>query len=280
MKSNLLLLIRSLVLGTTFLISSLNAVSQNVNIPDANFKKRLLRNELINTNADREIQITEAAAFTGGIDVSYQNISDLIGIEAFTALTSLYCSNNQLTSLDVSANTALTQLWCHRNQLNSLDVSANTALTELYCSDNQLTSLDVTANTALTVLVCSGNQLTSLDVSANTAFISLFCSSNQLTSLDVSANTALISLFCSSNQLTSLDVSANTALTQLGCSNNQLTSLNVQNANNTELRSFRAYDNPNLSCIQVDNVVWSTANWTAPYKINATARFSVACTAK
>jgi hypothetical protein len=34
-------------------------------------------------------------------------------------------------ALDVSQNTALTELWCENNQLTSLDVSQNTALTGL-----------------------------------------------------------------------------------------------------------------------------------------------------
>jgi hypothetical protein len=87
--------------------------------------------------------------------------------------------------LDVSQNTALTNLYCYNNQLTSLDVSANTALTSLNCYNNQLTSLDVSGNTALTSLQCYNNQLTSLDVSGNTALTSLQCQNNPLTSLDL-----------------------------------------------------------------------------------------------
>gem|GEM_PF-4127697 len=144
-----------------------------------------------------------------------------------TALTSLYCYNNQLTSLDVSQNTALKSLSCIENQLTTLDVSQNTALTSLNCWNNQLTSLDISKNTTLTSLGCNGNQLTSLDVSQNTALAQLSCGDNQLTTLDVGQNTALAQLSCGGNQLTSLDVSQNTALTRLECSNNQLTSLDV-----------------------------------------------------
>ena len=116
---------------------------QNVNIPDANFKAYLVGNTAINTNGDSEIQVSEAAAFTGTINCSWMNISNLTGIEAFTALTTLYCHLNQLSSLDVSQNTALTYLDCEYNQLSSLDVSQNTALTVLQCGGNQLSSLDV-----------------------------------------------------------------------------------------------------------------------------------------
>ena len=178
------------------------------------------------TPADMENIAAITSLHVPGTDDA-SGLTSLQGIEYFESLTYLNCSNNQLTSLDVSANTALTYLDCFLNQLTSLDVSANTALTELYCSYNPLTSLDVSANTALTLLFCYDNQLTSLDVSANTALTQLYCSINQLTSLDVSANTALTVLYCFSNQLTSLDMSANTALTELDCANNSLTSLDV-----------------------------------------------------
>ena len=160
------------------LLYGCNQNEKIVNIPDANFKAYLLGNSLINTNGDTEIQVSEANAFTGGIslvepkeegeggmdDIKGMNISNLTGIEAFTALTLLNCWGNQLTSLDVSQNTALTILSCGENQLTSLDVSQNTALTTLLCASNQLTTLDVSQNTALTLLGCAGNQLTSLDV--------------------------------------------------------------------------------------------------------------------
>jgi len=71
------------------------------------------------------------------------NISDLTGIEDFTALDDLRCYSNQLTNLDLTANTALTFLDCSDNQLSILDVSNNSSLVILSCHDNQLTSLDI-----------------------------------------------------------------------------------------------------------------------------------------
>jgi len=174
---------------------------QNVNIPDANFKAYLVGDNYINTNGDSEIQVSEATAFNGTITCDFMNISDLTGIEAFTALTSLYCGYNQLTSLDVSNNLALTKLWCNGNQLTSLDVSSNLALTSLYCWENQFTSLDVSNNLALTTLLCFYNFLTSLDLSNNTALELLNCETNQLTSLDLRSgnNVNLDSLNCRNN---------------------------------------------------------------------------------
>ena len=208
-------------------------------VPDNNFEQALIDLGLDNTLDD---SVTTASIDTVTIlDVSGKSIADLTGIEAFTALTQLYCGFNQLTSLDVSSNTALTVLYCNYNQLDTLNVSSNTALTELYCDNNQLDTLDVSSNTALTVLYCYNNQLDTLNVSSNTALTELVCNNNQLDTLDVSSNTALQYLFCSYNQLTSLGVSGNTALKELGCSNNLLTSLDV--SSNTDLTILDCYNN-------------------------------------
>ena len=163
-----------------------------------------------------------------------------LNLSGCTALTTLECRDNRLTSLDLSGCTALTTLDCSDNKLTSLDVSGCTALTTLDCQENELTSLDVSGSTALTKLECDRNQLTSLDVSGCTALTSLYCTGNSLTSLDVSGCTALTSLYCSNNQLTSLDVSKNTALTELGCSYNLLRRLNVEGCTNmSSLNCFK-----------------------------------------
>ena len=204
-------------------VQSAGVAIDNTNFPDANFRTIV---EYYDTNKDSSLSDTEIAAVEE-IDCYDKGISNLKGIEYFTALRSLNCGYNQLTSLDVSKNTALTKLYCKKNQLTVLDVSKNTALTGLNCGYNQLTSLDVSKNTALTHLDCGRNQLTELDVSKNTSLTVLDCDKNQLTSLDVSKNTALTKLYCKKNQLTVLDVSKNTALTGLNCGYNQLTSLDV-----------------------------------------------------
>jgi Leucine-rich repeat (LRR) protein len=214
---------------------------QQTYVPDNNFEAYLEAYGMGNGIPNDDYVTTANIITVTYLDVYGQNIADLTGIEAFTALTTLSCGDNQLTSLDVSQNTALTELICGENQLTSLDVSQNTALTFLQCWDNQLSSLNVSQNTALDTLLCADNHLTSLDVQYNTALTVLYCYFNQLTSLNVSANTALTVLNCVSNQLTSLDVSGATALTDLYCINNQLTSLDV--SQNTALTTLLCDDN-------------------------------------
>jgi hypothetical protein len=197
--------------------------------------------------------------------VCVQNQLTSLDINQNTALTDLFCGSNQLTSLDVSQNTALEFMSCGANQLISLNVNGAAALTQLSCGVNQLTSLDVSTNTSLTSFSCNSNQLTSLNINGATALTNLDCSFNQLTSLDVSTNTALDEIHCYNNQLQSLDVSNNTNLLRLYCNYNQLTTLDFRNGNNTYVLNWGQFwctNNPNLTCINVDDATLSTANWT------------------
>ena len=239
-------------LSLLLLLLPILAFGQTTLIPDTAFEQALIDLGYDTGTPDGSVPTVNISSVTDLLVYS-KNISDLTGIEDFTALTELRCQSNQLTSLDVSNNTALVGLGCNDNQLTSLDLSNNTALSGLACGSNQLTSLDVSNNTSLTLLGCFYNQLTSLDVSDNTA---------------------LTELTCDGNQLTSLDVSNNTALTFLNCSDNQLTCLNVKNGNNTNMTYLIGVNNPNLSCIEVDDSTYSTANWTI---IDSQTSFSEDC---
>jgi len=211
-------------------------LGQSTPIFDANFEQALI-NLGYDTGTPNGSVPTSNINTVDELFISNQNISDLTGIEDFTALTDLDCENNQLTSIIISGVTALTNLNCSYNQLTSLDVSGNTILTDLNCSYNQLTGLDLSNITTLTYLDCDNNQLTSLDISQNTALTSLWCHTNQLTSLD------------------------------------------IRNGNNTNMNiSLGVQNNPNLSCISVDDVSWSTTNWTvANGNIDPQHSFSTNC---
>ena len=85
-------------------------------------------------------------------------------MDGTTGLEFLDCSENQLTSLDVSKLTSLTILKCYSNQLTSLDVSKLTKLKDLDCSANLLTALDITPLTGLTKLICGYQKSGSLNL--------------------------------------------------------------------------------------------------------------------
>ena len=240
-----------LSLSLALLLAFLCAVAMaDVPVDQAHFPDENFRNVVLTLGDGDSVLTDQEIKNTTELICKYEGIKSLDGIEYFTALTKLDCSDNELTSLDVSGMTALTVLYCHCNQLTALDVSNNKALEQLYCSDNGLTALDVSNNKALEQLLCTDNQLTALDISNNTALETLSCRVNQLSELDVSNNTALTELNCEENQLSSLDVSNSTGLEQLYCYGNQLTTLNV--STNTALRFLHCTSN-SLTELDVSN---------------------------
>ena len=148
------------------------------NFPDANFRSYVTSSGF-DQNSDNHLSNAEIQLVTM-INVNSKGISNMKGIEYFTALQELLCGNNySLTSLNVSANKALTKLDCSSNSLTSLDVSKNTALTELYCPDNQIKGaamdnlVNGLPNTDGTLYVCkkdaaNDNVITSSQVSVAT----------------------------------------------------------------------------------------------------------------
>jgi len=76
-------------------------------------------------------------------------------------ITEIWCSDNQLTSLNVQGLglTTLQELYCARNQLTELNVQGCTSLQRLQCFGNQLPELNVQGLTALRELSCYGNQI-------------------------------------------------------------------------------------------------------------------------
>jgi hypothetical protein len=124
-------------------------------------------------------------------------------------------------------------------------------------------------------LQIAGNSITDLTgIEDFTALDWLYCNHNQLTSLDLSQNLLLLTLICHNNQLSSIDISQNSLLNAIGCENNQLNCLNVKNGNNSNFQFINLVNNPNLTCIEVDNVNYSINNWTS---VDQGATFSANC---
>lgn len=176
-----------------------------------------------------------AGITTMNIDNCYPSLTDLSGIEYFSNLEELYCSQLKIETLDVSSLKKLKQLDCSDNgSLTALNVSGLTNLEALYCDNTGLTSLDVSGLENLTQLWCSqSNSLETLKFGENDKLTELRCFECNLSSLDVSSFTALETLDCSYNQnLTSLTLGNLAALTYLSCYNCQLSKLDVSGLTN------------------------------------------------
>ena len=95
-------------------------VAQRTFIPDDSFEQVLINLDLddifddsVNTSAIDTLQLLE---------ISNKGITDLTGIEDFSALSYLFCHNNQLQELDLSNNTDLFEVNCSSNQLVLLSI--------------------------------------------------------------------------------------------------------------------------------------------------------------
>jgi len=161
------------------------------------------------------------------LDCSYQNLDGTMDLSACSNLTTLNCSGNQLTELNVSGCSALTYLNCADNQIETLNIDGCTALAGLDLTGNQLPSLNLSGRTNLLYVNCWNNQLIAIDVSDCTALVSLQCGYNQLALLTVTGCTSLHELDCESNQLSALDLTGDSSLYWLNCQNNQIESLDV-----------------------------------------------------
>jgi len=249
------------ILLLLFVLPLLVIGQQQTHVPDDNFEQALINLGYDNV-LDDSVITSNINVITSLLIPNFNGIVDMTGIEDFTALIELVCWYGNISYLDVSNNVLLEKLDCRNNQLTSLNVSNNPLLKELWFSENMITSIDLSSCIDLYYLLALENQLSSLDVSANIKLEILGCHFNQLTTLDVSTAPHLESLGCAGNQISELDLSENINLTDFDCRHNNLSSLDVRNGNNFNLPHFSCEYNPNLDCINVDDVQYSNMNWT------------------
>ncbi len=195
--------------------------------PDANFRSYLLEKFPNGYITSDDVNSTTV------IDVMGKNISNLLGIQYFTALITLACENNNLTSLpDLSALTQLERLRCNHNRLTSLPYLPS-SLEYLYLNDNRFTEFYMNGRTNLSML--------SLDDCPNLKTVSVNNNSS-LFYLSLHNCSALTTLYCYSNNLSALGLSGCTKLEYLNCEHNSLNGL-IYMEENPALKKVYASDN-------------------------------------
>ncbi|RXM48291.1 T9SS type A sorting domain-containing protein [Flavobacterium sp. YO12] len=245
-------------------------------IPDSSFEDQLILLNIDRDGKNGKVK-TESIAKVTNLGLSGKGISDLTGIQDFTSLQQITANNNNITTVDFSQNQALTSVNLFANKLTYINVSKNIALTSLDLSFNSLSNIDLTNNINLKSVQIYFNKLSSLNVTKNTKLSTLFVNGNMLTSLNVSNNPELNQIWCNNNEIKTLDFSKNPKLSQVLANNNKLLNLNIKNGSNSSISvsssnndGVRFAQNPDLKCIQVDNVDYSNANWGAKKDLTAT----------
>ena len=258
-----------------------NSLCQNTFVPDANFEQALIDDGYDSGPLDGNVLTSNISGILN-LDIKNRGITNLTGIEDFSALKNLDCSSNLLINIDVRPLSSLQILWCFENQITNLNVDQNISLTALRCENNKLTSLNLSKNINLIDLACEQNKITTIDVSnsvslnrfqcgnnllntldvstnANLSYLS--CEQNQLTSLNLLNNNQLSLLNCFNNQITELDLTRNPNLTDVNCSTNQLCLLNLNNSSNSTITDVNFNLNTDLNCVVVDNANGNHSNW-------------------
>ena len=238
---------KKLYFTSLFFCISVWSFGQIVNIPDSNFKSRLLNTNCakltspawltdVDTNNDGEIQVSEAANVLE-LDVStneFNSSNDILsmeGIASFNNITKLACNGNNFTTLDVSMLPSLVDLNCDKSHVNSLNVAGLTNLEILKCSFNSLTAINLSGLTGLRTLFCVVNSIATLEVSDSLLLTNFQCDQNQISSLTLGAKPALITLRCNNNPITTINPQLFPNIESLNYSDTFITSIDLQGLN-------------------------------------------------
>jgi Leucine-rich repeat (LRR) protein len=236
-----------------------------VYIPDPKLKEILVG--LVDGNneeqiEDGEVQYDEAREYYGMLDISDAvsggDIADVTGIGAFFNVEALDCSGNQITRIDQSPN--VLSFYCNNNQITEITVDLSNVY-DFFANNNQLTRLPK-LHYVMRISV-GNNKLTAIDnINTSNSLEYLNCTTNKITDFSFANFQALSELFIGGNLLTSLDISDHEyTMYKLDCSNNQLTSLNIKNGQNENISFFNAINNPDLTCVEVDDAAAAEARW-------------------
>ncbi len=250
--------------------------AQIINIPDANFKAKLLQssptnniarningtNFKIDTNNNNEIEYSEAEmVFELNISNlgSIQNvkISNITGLSHFTNLKKFYCSDNLLTNLDLTAFVNLLDVGCTINQLTSLNISGLNQLQFLQCDTNQISNLDLSNKPDLKILYCADNNLSSLDLSGLINLEYLTVNYNPISEIDLTGINKIKSLQCLSTNIATIDVSNLPNLFTFLCGYNPLLE-RIFMKNGTIESGLNFINLPNLQYVCVDDAQLTT----------------------
>ena len=98
------------------------------------------------------------------LDIRLNNISGELDLQLFPNLTSVYCDDNEITSIRFGEDCKLQLIECNYNQIEVLDVSGLDHLDQLNCTGNPLKVLKFNEKWTSIRLYCDECSLTSLKI--------------------------------------------------------------------------------------------------------------------
>jgi Leucine-rich repeat (LRR) protein len=242
------------------LLVSFSIEAQNVNIPDANFKAKLLlanpsnniaqnqffQNIKIDVNNDGEIQQSEAN-LVYVLDVRNSSISNLGGITNFNNLRTLTCMDNQIASLNLSGMTSLITLSAQDCQIQNINLENCTNLYVIDLTNNFLTTFGLNDLNNLHIVNLGNNLLNNIN------FQNVISSEDPLSSVRLS-NNPLGTVNINNSNLKSIS-SENSPISEISFINSEIQNLSLEDTNLqildlsfiSELNYLRIYNNINLN---------------------------------
>ncbi|MGK6343818.1 hypothetical protein ACMGDK_16475 [Chryseobacterium sp. DT-3] len=188
-------------------LAHLSVIGQIVNIPDSQFKAKLLSGTATNhitqdlagnwiamdINNDGEIQLSEAANIRDITMYSSNGnpfqISSIEGVKSFTNLEYLDVSDSpNLLSVDISGMQKV-KLVSFKNNINmsSANFTGCPLLENINVSNANIVNLDISNLPKMNILTCTGGKVQTINFTGSTTMKYLLCSDNDIASLNVSS---------------------------------------------------------------------------------------------
>ena len=164
-------------------------IEEGVAIDKENFPDENLRNYLkesgFDKNDDGYFSQSELDAVEE-MEATYNKLENLKGLEYFRNLKSLDIRLNNISGeLDLQLFPNLTSVYCDDNEITSIRFGENCKLELIGCNYNQIEVLNVSGLDHLGQLGCTGNPLKVLKFNEKWTSISLYCDECSLTSLKI-----------------------------------------------------------------------------------------------
>ena len=196
------------------------------------------------------------------LDLRVNNLSE-IDVSKNRFLLLLNVAFNNISTLDVTKNYNLLGLAIFSNKIRDIDVRSNGLLKQLSVGKNPMPFINLKNNGNLQDLEISATLIKDLDLSTNTLLRRFRCFGTPIEELNLEANPLLTRFeFGGNTKVEEINLLKQTSLDTLNISQNiNLSALNLKNGSNSKILSFTSVQNPKLSCINVDNVNYSTTNW-------------------
>lgn len=238
-----ILIIVALALCILFFKPNISLASNQIMIDNNNFPDEKFRNVLKDTFSDYlqdNILTQDEIEKITSLDISFQGISNLKGIEFLTELKYLNAEANNIEILDLSNNINLKTLELSNNQLlKSLELPQS--IENIYLNFNtKLNKVDLSSLSNLKLLYAVDVPLNSLDVRGLTKLISLNIENTNIKEIDLSNNLNLEYLNVANNNIQELDIRSNINLVTLDLVNNKLSKIELPNSirKNTSIEFF------------------------------------------